>query len=431
MSALTYLDYGTESQTKIGATHTIRINDNDNRPTHESTSVDGRTVTLTFSGPMEEVSPAEDPRHTSGDVPHTPQQFFTLFEAGRAGVPKPSDANLEELNRYKVPKGTVARTFSLSGSVVTLSFPHAVDTTHGAWVRYDRLSSYSPLGQARNGRCVDRRGVGSFIADMDASSNTGGTDPLPALTITGGEGTEGTDTDIAFTVTLTPASTELVTVDYRTIAGSATAGEDFEPTTGRLEFTPTQTRKTVRVPIVDDTVEDDGETFLLDLYNASGATMLETESLATGTIRNTEGGPVTPANTLTASFANVPAEHGGAGESNRFTFDLSFSENPKVSYAKLRDHAFTITGGDVKKAQRKVRGSNQSWTITVEPDGWGNVSLAACPEGTARAQRAAGYAPTTTASSPIARAPPSQDRPRCRSPMRTPTRTATTRSTSS
>ena len=110
------------------------------------------------------------------------------------------------------------------------------------------------------------------------------------------------------------------------------------------------------MPIVDDTVEDDGETFLLDLYNASGATMLDTESLATGTIRNTEGGPVTPANTLTASFANVPAEHGGGGEANRFTFDLAFSENVKAGFRKIRDHAFTITGGDVKKAQRKVRG---------------------------------------------------------------------------
>ena len=29
----------------------------------------------------------------------------------------------------------------------------------------------------------------------------------------------------------------------------------------------------------------------------------------------------------------------------------------------------------MKKAQRKVQGSNRTWTITVEPDGWGDVSL--------------------------------------------------------
>ena len=79
---------------------------------------------------------------------------------------------------------------------------------------------------------------------------------------------------------------------------------------------------------------------------------------------------------LTASFTGVPAEHGGGGESNRFSFELSFSENPEVSYITLSDHSFTVTGGDVKTAQRKTQGSNQHWTITVEPDGWGDVSLA-------------------------------------------------------
>ena len=78
---------------------------------------------------------------------------------------------------------------------------------------------------------------------------------------------------------------------------------------------------------------------------------------------------------LTASFTGVPAEHRGGGESNRFTFDLAFSENLKLSYKTLRDHAFTVNDGKVKKARRKVQGSNQSWTITVEPDGWGDVSL--------------------------------------------------------
>ena len=79
--------------------------------------------------------------------------------------------------------------------------------------------------------------------------------------------------------------------------------------------------------------------------------------------------------TLTASFANMPSEHGGGGERNRFTFDLSFSENLELSYKRLRDRAFSVNGAKVKKAQRKVRGSNQNWTITVEPDGWGDVSL--------------------------------------------------------
>ena len=76
---------------------------------------------------------------------------------------------------------------------------------------------------------------------------------------------------------------------------------------------------------------------------------------------------------LTASFSGVPATHAGPGE--QFTFDLSFSENPEISYKTLRDHSFTVTGGDVKKAKRKTQGSNQNWTITIELTGWGDVSL--------------------------------------------------------
>ena len=36
---------------------------------------------------------------------------------------------------------------------------------------------------------------------------------------------------------------------------------------------------------------------------------------------------------------------------------------------------FSVTGGEVRKAKRKTQGSNQHWTITVEPDGWDDVSL--------------------------------------------------------
>ena len=74
---------------------------------------------------------------------------------------------------------------------------------------------------------------------------------------------------------------------------------------------------------------------------------------------------------LTASFANVPAEHDG-GE---FTFDLSFSEDLRMSYTKLRDHAFSVTAGDVRRATRKTKGSSRDWTITVEPAGAGDIAI--------------------------------------------------------
>ena len=360
---------------RIAAPHVVTIRDDQTRATLQEATVDGRTATLTFDTPMGRLTPRTDP----GDVhyverPNPPGHFFTLFE----GNVEPTDAAIG-VSTYRVRYGTLASTFALAGRTVTVTFPHAVRTSTRAWIRYDRFAAYAPLGPtAESLRCTNgrpRHAVASFITELDGSANTGGTATLPALTIAGGEGREGTHSHIAFTVRLNPASTETVAVDYRTVSRTAIEGEDFTRTRDTLEFAPGETSKTVRVPITDDTVEDDGETFLLDLYNASGATMDERTSYATGTIRNSEDAPTGNEHALTARFANVPAEHGGPGEANRFTFDLTFSEAPEVSYRTLRDHAFTVTGGDVKRAKRKVAGSNRSWTIHVEPHGWGPVAI--------------------------------------------------------
>ena len=85
-----------------------------------------------------------------------------------------------------------------------------------------------------------------------------------------------------------------------------------------------------------------------------------------------EGG--TTSTDLSASFSAMPSEHAGPGE--RFVFELSFSESPhNLSYVTVRDHSFTVSGGIVRKAQRLERPSNIRWRITVEPFGWGDVSL--------------------------------------------------------
>ena len=75
---------------------------------------------------------------------------------------------------------------------------------------------------------------------------------------------------------------------------------------------------------------------------------------------------------LTASAHDVPSSHDG---SSTFTFELRFSEEFPLSYVTLRDHAFTVDGGTVKKAERITKGSNVRWRITVEPDGDGRVII--------------------------------------------------------
>ena len=75
---------------------------------------------------------------------------------------------------------------------------------------------------------------------------------------------------------------------------------------------------------------------------------------------------------LTATFENVPAEHAGAG--TEFTFRLRFSEIFRLGYRVLRDDAFEVHGGEVRKA-RRVDGRNDLREIHVEPDANGAVSI--------------------------------------------------------
>ena len=75
---------------------------------------------------------------------------------------------------------------------------------------------------------------------------------------------------------------------------------------------------------------------------------------------------------LTACARDVPASHDGSAS---FTFELRFSEEFSISYRTLRDHAFTVTGGEVVRAKRLEKGKNVRWEITVRPDGNGAVTI--------------------------------------------------------
>ena len=89
-------------------------------------------------------------------------------------------------------------------------------------------------------------------------------------------------------------------------------------------------------------------------------------SAATGAV---EAAPLPP---LTALIENAAASHDGESV---FTFELRFSEEFGISYKTLRDHAFTVTGGTVKKAQRLEQGSDIGWRITVRPNSDGAVTI--------------------------------------------------------
>ena len=93
------------------------------------------------------------------------------------------------------------------------------------------------------------------------------------------------------------------------------------------------------------------------------------ETLTSAASAAVEAAPLPP---LTALIENAAASHDGESV---FTFELRFSEEFGLSYKTLRDHAFTVTGGTVKKAQRLEQGSNIGWRITVRPNSDGQVTI--------------------------------------------------------
>ncbi len=108
-------------------------------------------------------------------------------------------------------------------------------------------------------------------------------DEMPAMTVENQRATEGAGA-MVFTVTLDMPSSEEVTVKYATSNGTAFSGEDYSSTQGTLGFAALQTRQTISVPLIDDNVDEDAETFTLTLTEPVNATLSGGRVVATGTI---------------------------------------------------------------------------------------------------------------------------------------------------
>ncbi|MEP7341593.1 MAG: choice-of-anchor Q domain-containing protein [Acidobacteriota bacterium] len=107
--------------------------------------------------------------------------------------------------------------------------------------------------------------------------------PPPTLAINDvskNEGNSGT-TAFDFTVTLSPASAQTVTVAYISGGGTATAGSDYVPVEGLLTFAPGQTTRTITVQVNGDTTVEPDETFFVNLRSPTNATIADEQGHGT------------------------------------------------------------------------------------------------------------------------------------------------------
>jgi uncharacterized protein (TIGR03437 family) len=166
-------------------------------------------------------------------------------------------------------------------------------------------------------------------------------DDTPSLSIndvTQNEGQAGSST-FSFTVTLSPASNQTVTVNYATADVTATAGSDYTtiPST-LLTFNPTETTKTVNVTVSGDTTIEADETFNVNLSGATNANI--SDATGVGTITNDDGATVV-----------ISQVYGGGGNASAtFTNDFVEIFNRSVSTIDITNWAIqyqaaTTVGG--------------------------------------------------------------------------------------
>ncbi|GFM25744.1 hypothetical protein PO2_contig-074-7 [Mycobacterium sp. PO2] len=154
--------------------------------------------------------------------------------------------------------------------------------------------------------------AGSFSAvfnDYGTANDVG--DALPTLSISDASVVEGDggQTHVMFTVTLSAASDEAVSVGYVTSNGTATAGVDYTAGSGVVTFAPGVTSQMVHVTVTGDTAVEGNETFTVSLSNPSGATIAD--GSAVGTITNDDVAPTpTPG---ASSVTYVVSDDWGSG----------------------------------------------------------------------------------------------------------------------
>ena len=175
------------------------------------------------------------------------------------------------------------------------------------------------------------------------------------------EGNEG-NTSLEFTVSLSEAVEEEVTVDFGTVDDSAVAGEDYLASEGSLTFAPGETSQTINVDIVGDTAVEEDETFFVEIRNAEGVAIADMEAI--GTITNDDSEETTSDVTADLSVDVTSIPEGNDGETSLITYTVALSEPAERDARVIVDS----TGGnnplvneplDIPAGQQSVTFTNQ------------------------------------------------------------------------
>jgi Ca2+-binding RTX toxin-like protein len=201
---------------------------------------------------------------------------FTVSPSSPSGFPVTVDFDTADGsattadNDYQAASGTVA--FAPGDTSETITVNVNGDTTFEP-----DESFFVNLSNPQFATIADGQGEGTILND----------DAQPTISIDDVaefEGNAGT-TDFVFTVSLSNASYQTITVDFDSADGSATvAGGDYIAASGTVTFLPGDTSETLTVAVNGDTAVEADETFFVNLSNPQNATIADGQGV--GTILN-------------------------------------------------------------------------------------------------------------------------------------------------
>jgi hypothetical protein len=164
------------------------------------------------------------------------------------------------------------------------------------------------LSGATNADIADGQAAGTILNDDGSVISIGN------ASVT--EGNAGTQT-LTFTVSLSKPSSQTITVEYATADDTAVAPGDYTAVpTATLSFPIGTTVQTVTVATNGDTLPEADETLLVNLANATNATIFDDQGV--GTIANDDAPP-------TISISGASVIEGNAGNAD-LVFTVSLSE---------------------------------------------------------------------------------------------------------
>jgi hypothetical protein len=230
----------------------------------------------------------------------------------------------------------------------TISVPIAADTLDEPSETFTVTLS-NPI----NATITDGTGLGTIVDD----------DSPPSLSISDvsiAEGTGGTTTAV-FTVTLSAASGQTVTVNYATANGTAGAPGDYTATSGTLTIAAGSTTGTIPVSILPDAITEPNETFTVTLTAPTNATLLKASGQGTIINDDTGTGPVTVTFQVAAGSDDVN-ENGTTFDDTSSAIWFGNASSATGSYTGLRfTNVLIPPGATITSAHLEVNAAATQW----------------------------------------------------------------------